>query len=39
MRIIGKEDPLEPLNRAALQIANEVSADTLPHHRSAASIF
>ncbi len=27
MRIIGKEDLLEPLNRAALQIANEVAAD------------
>lgn len=29
MRIIGKEDLLEPLNRAALQIANEV-ADSVP---------
>ncbi len=27
MRVIGKEDLLEPLNRAALQIANEVAAD------------
>jgi len=27
MRIIGKEDLLEPLNRAALQLANEVAAD------------
>lgn len=27
MRIIGKEELLEPLNRAALQIANEVAAD------------
>ena len=27
MRIIGKEDLLEPLNRAALQIAKEVAAD------------
>lgn len=27
MRIIGKEDLFEPLNRAALQIANEVAAD------------
>jgi len=27
MRIIGKEDLLEPLNRAALQIANEVAVD------------
>ena len=27
MRIIGKEDLLEPLNRAALQIAREVAAD------------
>ena len=27
MRIIGKEDLLEPLNRTALQIANEVAAD------------
>jgi len=27
MRIIGKEDLLEPLNRAALQIANEIAAD------------
>jgi betaine-homocysteine S-methyltransferase len=27
MRIIGKEDLLEPLNRAALQIANDVAAD------------
>lgn len=26
MRVIGKEDLLEPLNRAALQIANEVAA-------------
>jgi betaine-homocysteine S-methyltransferase len=27
MRIIGKEELLEPLNRAALQIANQVAAD------------
>jgi betaine-homocysteine S-methyltransferase len=27
MRVIGKEDLLEPLNRAALQIAREVAAD------------
>ena len=27
MRVIGKEDLLEPLNRAALQIANDVAAD------------
>jgi len=27
MRIIGKEDLIEPLNRAALQIAREVAAD------------
>ncbi len=27
MRILGKEDLLEPLNRAALQIAKEVAAD------------
>ena len=25
MRVIGKEDLLEPLNRAALQIAREVA--------------
>jgi len=27
MRVIGKEDLLEPLNRAALKIANDVAAD------------
>ena len=32
MRIIGKEDLLEPLNRAALQIANAVAADVPEGH-------
>jgi betaine-homocysteine S-methyltransferase len=37
MRVIGKEDLLEPLNRAALQIAREV-ADTHPGNLMAGNI-
>ncbi len=37
MRVIGKEDLLEPLNRAALQIAREV-ADTRPGDLMAGNI-
>ena len=37
MRVIGKEDLLEPLNRAALQIAREV-ADAVPGNLMAGNI-
>ena len=37
MRVIGKEDLLEPLNRAALQVAREV-ADTRPGNLMAGNI-